>query len=164
MITVRAPRRGDGAAIADVLLDSARYYVELAPDDFRVPDRDGLAEFCEPDRHESDGTLSLVAELDGELVGHLEAVLEPPAESARFQMLPDLARTRLFINLLAVDSRSWRRGVGRALVDAAESWARERGATVSRLETYLNSPVSLPFWEGMGYRRRSVKLFKPLAD
>jgi GNAT superfamily N-acetyltransferase len=102
--------------------------------------------------------------LDGELVGLLEAMLEPPDESARFQMLPDHARTRLFINLLAVHSRAWRRGVGRALVDAAESWARERGATVSRLETYLDSPVSLPFWEGVGYRRRSVKLFKPLAD
>jgi GNAT superfamily N-acetyltransferase len=164
VITVRAPRQGDGAAIADVLLDTARYYVDLAQADFRIPDRDGLAEFCEPGPAEPEGTLSIVAEREGELVGLLEAVLEPPDESARFQMLPDRARTRLFINLLAVHSRSWRRGVGRALVDAAESWARERGAIVSRLETHLDSPVSLPFWESMGYRRRSVKLFKPLAD
>jgi GNAT superfamily N-acetyltransferase len=150
--------------IADVILDSARYYVDLAPADFRIPDRDGLVEFCEPRADQAKGTLSIVAELDGELVGLLEAMLEPPDQFARFQMLPDLARTRLFINLLAVHSRAWRRGVGRALVDAAESSARERGATISRLETYLDSPVSLPFWEGVGYRRRSVKLFKPLAD
>jgi GNAT superfamily N-acetyltransferase len=164
VIAVRAPRPGDGAAIADILLDSARYYVELAPDDFRIPDEDGLVEFCEPRADRAEGTLSIVAEVDGELVGLLEAFLEPPDDSARFQMLPDHARTRLFINLLAVHSRAWRRGVGRALVDAAESWARERGATVSRLETYLGSPVSLPFWEDVGYRRRSVKLFKRLAD
>jgi GNAT superfamily N-acetyltransferase len=129
-----------------------------------MPDEDGLVEFCEPRADQAEGTLAIVAELDGELVGLLEAFLEPPDDSARFQMLPDHARTRLFINLLAVHSRVWRRGVGRALVDAAETWARERGATVSRLETYLGSPVSVPFWEGVGYRRRSVKLFKPLAD
>lgn len=38
-ITVRAARPGDGPAIAQIHLQAARYYVGLAPDDFRIPDQ-----------------------------------------------------------------------------------------------------------------------------
>jgi hypothetical protein len=36
---------------------------------------------------------------------------------------------------------------------------------VAVTDTYLDSPLSIPFWERrMGYRRRSVNLVKPLED
>jgi hypothetical protein len=42
-VQVRAAQPGDGAALATVWLDNARYYVGLFPDDFRMPDEAGQA-------------------------------------------------------------------------------------------------------------------------
>jgi GNAT superfamily N-acetyltransferase len=63
-----------------------------------------------------------------------------------------------------VDRALWRQGVGTVLLTAAESWGRERGATVVRLYTFPGSPVSVPFYEQhTGYQRRSILFQKPLS-
>lgn len=41
------------------------------------------------------------------------------------------------------------RGIGRALAQQAEDWARERGAA----RIYLTADDGIPFWQVMGYRR-----------
>jgi GNAT superfamily N-acetyltransferase len=146
--------------------DSAAYYVGLAPDLFRLPDDDGLVEFAEPAPEDnSAATLFLVAEVDDEIVGHLYAVFLTPTDSDRFQGSSDLSEVRLFIEALAVVRMHWRRGVATALVEAAEAWGRERGATLALCDTWLESPVSLPFWERrMKYEPRSVRLRKRLKE
>ena len=107
--------------------------------------------------------LALVAEVDGELAGYLEAQLQPPLESARWQSGPDLAQTRLFLNAVGTAPEFQRRGVATRLVEAAEAWGREHGATVAVCDTWLESPFSVPFWtERMGYERRAVILRKRL--
>jgi len=161
---VRKARPGDGPALAELSLENTAYYAELLPGDFRVPDEEGLAEFMEPGPEENTETaLALVAELDGELAGYLEAQLQPPLESARYQSAPEFGETRLFVNYVGTRRKFWRRGVATSLVEAAEEWGRERGATVAACDTHLESPVSLPFWEQrMGYGRRSVRLRKRL--
>ena len=162
-ITVRAARPGDGHGIMRCHRDSARYYVELAPDLFREPDEDGQLEFVEPKGELPDEYLELVAELDGEIAGHLEARLEPPLDSARFQIVSEVGETRLFINALATAEAFKRHGVATALVEAAEEWGREHGATTAFLDTWVDSPSSVPFWEDrMGYERRSIIFRKPL--
>ena len=55
-----------------------------------------------------------------------------------------------------------RRGVATLLVEKAEAWGREQGASVVLLDTWAESPVSVPFWERMGYGRRSIVFRKPL--
>jgi GNAT superfamily N-acetyltransferase len=58
-----------------------------------------------------------------------------------------------------------RRGVATALVETAEAWGRERGATVALCDTWTESPVSLPFWEEhMRYEGRSLRLRKRLTS
>jgi GNAT superfamily N-acetyltransferase len=110
-VTVRPAQPGDGEAIAPLSRDSAAYYRELAPDDFRYPELD---------------------------------------------------QRRLFINALLTARSHWRRGVGSALVAAAEAWGRDRGASVAVMDTYADSPVSVPFWHGRGYRTRGVIMHKRL--
>ena len=48
------------------------------------------------------------------------------------------------------------------LVEAAEAWGRDRGATVALMDTYADSPVSVPFWHGRDYRTRNVIMHKRL--
>jgi GNAT superfamily N-acetyltransferase len=164
-VLVRSAQPGDGQAIARNGLESARYYRQLLPEDFRLPDQDGVAEWLDsylPANGESE--LALVAETDDQVVGYLEARVEQPMESARFQSDPDLGETRLFINYVVTAPAFWRRGVGSRLVEAAEEWGRSRGATIAICDTHIGSPVSIPFWEQrMGYRRRAVILRKPLT-
>jgi GNAT superfamily N-acetyltransferase len=163
-LVVRRLRAGDGAGIARIHRENSAYYAELAPELFQVPDEDGLAQFLEPgDDKNSETTLALVAELDGEIAGSLYAHLIAPRDDARFQNVPALGETRLFIDALGARPAHWRRGVATALVEAAERWGRERGATSAECDTWPESPVSLPFWEQrMGYVQRSVRLRKRL--
>ncbi len=79
-VTVREARPGDGEGIARCYRDSAASYVEQAPELFRMPDEDGLVEWIEEALRAGHGhdELQLVAEVGGEIAGHLEArLLEP---------------------------------------------------------------------------------------
>ena len=164
-MNIREARPGDGAAIARIHRENSAYYVGLAPDLFRTPDEGGLAEFLEPGSEANTATsLVIVAENEDEIVGCLYAELLHPDASARFQSNSDLSEVRLFIHAVGVVHGQWRRGVASALVEAAEAWGRERDATVALCDTWMDSPVSIPFWERkLGYVRRSVRLRKPLT-
>jgi GNAT superfamily N-acetyltransferase len=163
-MTVRRSRPGDGEAIARIHRDMTAYYTDLAPHHFQMPMLDGFAhevdaELGNPD----DRVLHLVAELNGEVVGALVARLLTPDEGAERQIAPDLGETRLRIDYLATDEAHRRHGVGTRLVQAAEAWGRDGGATVVETWTYHRSPLSVPFWEQrMGYEKRSVNLRKRL--
>jgi GNAT superfamily N-acetyltransferase len=67
------------------------------------------------------------------------------------------------VEALIVERPSWRQGIGTRLMRAVEDWANARGATLSTVETYVRSPVSMPFYEqGMGYAQRRVTFQKRL--
>jgi ribosomal protein S18 acetylase RimI-like enzyme len=134
-ITLRPPRIADAGALARIWVGVCRYYAEMDPEAFQVPKEDGLVEWFvgflgEPSP--TDG-LSLVAEIDGEVVGSIEARLIHPIEGAERQLLRELGDKRLSIETLTVERDHWqtRSGVGSALMEAAEAWAKERGATRS---------------------------------
>lgn len=164
-ISVRARRPGDGPALARAWLDAGRYYAELAPETFQVPETEGLAEHFERQIVSADrpDVLQVVAEVDGRVVGAAVARIEEAMDSARFQLQRQLGETRLIVDMVVVEEAYRRQGVGRRLMAALEDWGRRRGATRALLDTYPESALSLPFFqERMGYRRRSVRLYKPL--
>ena len=165
-VVVREARAADAAGIARLGQENARLHVGLAPELFRLPDEDGLVEFiaADSDWRADPANLALVAALDGDVAGYLEASVQPPLESARWQAQQDLAEPRLFINYVGTGDRYKRRGVATSLVETAEAWSRERGATVAVCDTWIDSPMSVPFWEErMGYARRAIIFRKPLA-
>jgi [ribosomal protein S18]-alanine N-acetyltransferase len=54
---------------------------------------------------------------------------------------------------LAVDPRQGRRGVGRALLQACERYARGHGRCVLRLEVRYDNPAAIALYEKFGYRQ-----------
>jgi GNAT superfamily N-acetyltransferase len=93
----------------------------------------------------------------------LEASIQPPLDSARWQGQRDLSDPRLFINYVGTGDAFKRIGVASQLVEAAEEWGRSHGATVAICDTYIDSPLSMPFWENrMGYKRQAVIFRKSL--
>jgi GNAT superfamily N-acetyltransferase len=104
-----------------------------------------------------------VAELEGRLTGYIGARLVDPVENPATQLVRYVGQPYVVVDLLVVEPESWRQGVGGLLLHSAEAWALERDAAVVRLETYVDSPVSVPFYEKrMGYERRALIFEKPL--
>ena len=164
-ITVRPRQPGDGEELARSWLDAGSYYAALAPETFQVPETDGLVEHLERGSAPGDeqDTLRVVAEVGGRVVGAATGRIERPTDSARYQLQRQFSETRLMVDMVVVEEAFRRQGVGARLMAALEDWGRERGATIALLDTYPESAPSLPFFqERMGYRRRSVRLIKPL--
>ena len=96
-------------------------------------------------RRHPDGAL-IVADAAGLVVGRLSIVRDAHPSSAH---VADLG--------LMVAASHRRRGIGRALLAAAEEWAR--GAGVSKLELHVfphNAPA-MALYEGFGYEREGYR-------
>lgn len=76
------------------------------------------------------------------------------------------ASDRALIGGLVVDEPHRSAGIGTSLVAAAESWARERGATVIVVRSRTTRERAHRFYERLGYRelKRSVVFEKPLGE
>jgi GNAT superfamily N-acetyltransferase len=164
-IQIRPLRPGDGNDLAQAWLDAGVFYARQNPEYFQVPAIEGLAEWLDAAlTAASDDHLSIVAECDAKAVGFLVARVRPPMKHAANHYVRESTQTCLIIDGLGVEKRCWRRGIATRLMDAAEVWGRERGATVALLDTYADSPLSVPFYEEhLGYARRSVRFRKALS-
>jgi GNAT superfamily N-acetyltransferase len=166
-IEVRPARPGDGGDLARCWIDLGNHYAALDPEAFAAPAADGLAGWFEEllAQHRAGDSIWLVAEVDGRVVGSVDAHLERPVEDASRQILRDLARPRVTVDALGVEEAYRRRGVGTRLMRAVEAWARERGAARIVLTTFAAGPTSMPFYQQrMGYRQRSVVFGKYLDE
>jgi GNAT superfamily N-acetyltransferase len=97
----------------------------------------------------ADESAVLVAEHRGELLGFATAYLE--LNSVRFGL-------RCWVEDLAVSPDHRSQGVGKALLDAAKDWARERGAThleldsgEARKDAHRFYEREQPAWKGLQF-------------
>ena len=86
----------------------------------------------------------LVAELDGKLAGY-EMLLLQPSHHGAAQM-----------NDLAVAKNARCSGVGRALVDAAAAWARERGLRAVWASPNGHAKDTIDFYLSVGFRGSGI--------
>ena len=164
-VLIRPLRPGDGEHLAQAWLDAGVYYARHNPEYFQIPETEGLAAWLEEVlAATSDDHLSLVAEVDARAVGFLLARIRRPGLHAANHYVRESAQVCLMIEGLGVAERDWRQGIATRLMEAAEAWGRERGARVALLDTYADSPLSVPFYEDhLGYHRRSVRFRKVLS-
>jgi ribosomal protein S18 acetylase RimI-like enzyme len=132
VVEIRDSRPGDAEALAAMWLEEGRYYAELDPDAFQSPTEDGLAEWIEEGLARArlrQGIRHLVAELEGQVAGYILVRIEPDTDPDRRQIVREVGERRAVIDALGTAEAFQRRGVATALVEAAENWAREQGAT-----------------------------------
>lgn len=101
----------------------------------------------------SDDSTILLAEVDGRPVGLAEVYIREDKPSHH-----TVSRRHGYLQNLAVTEKFRRQGVGDKLTDAAEMWARDKGAVEMRLDTWEFPEGPLEFYEKSGYRtlRRSM--------
>jgi aminoglycoside 6'-N-acetyltransferase I len=102
--------------------------------------------------------VALVAEADGELLGFAEVSMRSVAEGCP----PGPAA---YLEGIWVEPEHRRRGVARALLAAAEAWARERGLTHLGSDALLDNAASHTWHRAAGFGEvvRLVAFAKPLG-
>ena len=88
----------------------------------------------------------LVAELDGRIVGRLSIGRDSHPAS---EHVAD-------VGLMVADGYR-RRGIGRALMESAEAWARTVGVRKIELHVFPHNEAALALYDQLGYRRVGIR-------
>jgi ribosomal protein S18 acetylase RimI-like enzyme len=161
-VTIRLAGAPDLEALFKLYVDFHEFHVR------GVPDR--LLSLGEPEAYDCsklyanlekiishDDSALFVAKVAGQVLGFVEIyVRQDEPNPAR------VSRTYGHLQSLMVDEGFRRRGVGTRLVEAAEQWAREKGAAEMQLDTWEFAAGSLEFYEHSGYRTLRRTLVREL--
>jgi ribosomal protein S18 acetylase RimI-like enzyme len=154
---IRPATMADRAALTELFGMGDEHHREALSGRFRLPQGpvrdDGLlADWL----NHSDGAI-LLAEADGRAVGLLHVWLR------RTPDIPILVPRRYAeIDNIAVDAAYRGRGIGRALMEAAERWALERGASEDELTVWEFNHGAFAFYKELGYATISRRMARPL--
>jgi GNAT superfamily N-acetyltransferase len=113
-------------------------------------------------------TAALEAALDGEPTGARLLVAESaagePGGFVYLELHTDYFRQmpHAHVAVLAVAAEAEGQGVGRALLEAAESWTREQGLRVLTLNVFSGNARARSVYEHLGYAPETIRYLKPL--
>jgi len=71
-------------------------------------------------------------------------------------------RSHAHVSILAVAAAAEGQGVGRALLDTADRWARERGYPFVSLNVFAQNDRARAVYERLGYGAETIRYVKPL--
>jgi ribosomal protein S18 acetylase RimI-like enzyme len=104
---------------------------------------------------DDDEAIVLVAERDGRIVGYVYAGLEPMSWK-------ELRGPAGFIHDVVVEEASRGSGAGRALMEAAMTWLKERGAPRVVLCTADRNEGAQRLFAALGFRRTMIEMTREL--
>jgi ribosomal protein S18 acetylase RimI-like enzyme len=159
-ITIRPAVPQDADGITRIYLESAEYHAGLDAERYWIPATETIrARYREERQQASRGgeeAITLVAELNGEIVGFIDT---------RLTRSPDpMHREMMYCHIveIAASIRHQRQGIGGRLLRAAEDWGRGRGAELALLEYLAGNERASVFYRGRGYRVASINAIKRL--
>jgi ribosomal protein S18 acetylase RimI-like enzyme len=151
-VVIRPARRADAAFVTD-LVHSLLEYRSPIWDDPEALVRGFQEVLAGAVRSEDPEAEVLIAQAsDGTPLGFISLKLRE--DVAGF--------ARAHVADLAVTEGARMKGVGRALMQAGEAWARERGMPVLSLDVWSTNERALAFYRRLGYRAESLCLIKAL--
>jgi ribosomal protein S18 acetylase RimI-like enzyme len=156
-VRVRAARPDDFPTVLALFDALNRQHADALPDVARAPDPPNLTRAELAEMLASPNVLFAVAELDGDVVGFVDASRHQPSDPT------DVDAPWCGINNLAVRADRRRRGVGTALVRAAEAWAGAKGLGDVRLQVYEFNAGARAFYERLGYATLARRMRKPIG-
>src|SRR5690242_17518258 len=125
-ITIRPAVAEDADGITRTYLESAEHHARLDPERYLVPAFEAIAaRYREGRQHpvEGDESITIVAEIAGEIVGFVDARLERSPDPMHREMI------YCHVVEIAVSGRHQSQGIGERLLRAAEDWGGGQRAT-----------------------------------
>ncbi|MEI7743041.1 MAG: GNAT family N-acetyltransferase [Chloroflexota bacterium] len=156
---VRRATPADLDGMTTVYLSLAAHHQGLAPDAYRVPEpaetRERFRRMLDTDDGQS---LHLVAVADGHVLGALDVFMDG---------VPGPGGTRRPLRTatvgVAVLDEMRGRGIGTALMRAAEEWANLTGIDGLRLEVDVRNVRAERLYRSLGYHPQTTLMLKPLS-
>ena len=150
----------DAGGIARTFLESAEHHANLDSELYFVPAIETIAaRYSEGRQHPAEEraeSITLVAELSGEIVGFIDARLYQPTDAMHRQMIYCL------VSEIAVRREHQRHGIGGQLLQAVEDWGRQQGAEFAVLEYHAANARAAAFYQRMRYRLASITAIRRL--
>ena len=142
---------------ARLYLQSAEHHTELDADFYRIPDPGAVFAHYEKlvERIKTEPLMCFVAESDETVVGLVEVrISDPPSSNS-------MLRPRRIASVdIVVDVDRRRQGIGKALMQRAETWARDQGATTVMFEMLRANEPAVAFYTALGYEDHGALLLK----
>lgn len=157
MLTIRRAEPRDASALGTLGASLMRTHYGFDPQRFLAAGEDaerGYAAFLSSQLDE-DAAVVLVAEVDGRIVGYVYAGLEPMSWK-------ELRGPAGFIHDVLVEDDGRGVGAGRALIDHAIAWLRERGAARVMLWTADRNEGAQRLFARLGFRRTMIEMTREL--
>jgi aminoglycoside 6'-N-acetyltransferase len=154
---IRAATPEDEPALTAIQHSSAIHHATIDPDRWRMQTPEEADRSRRHWHRVGPRSEGLVAVADGQVVGMIELWLKQPRdpEGARIQ--------RRKVDLGLAVAPGWRgRGVGTALMLAAEAWAREQGAERMVLDLAANNTGAQRLYERLGYEVEAIAMDKAI--
>jgi GNAT superfamily N-acetyltransferase len=160
-VIIRSSASEDADGITRVYLESAEHHARLDPARYGIPSSAAIAaRYRDGQQHPLQSAaeaITLVAELNNEIVGFLDARLDRSPDPMHKHLL------YCVIVEIAVSRGHQSRGIGGRLLEAAEAWGREHGANFSSLEYLAENARAAEFYcRRMGYRAAHITAIKSL--
>jgi ribosomal protein S18 acetylase RimI-like enzyme len=157
MLTIRRAEARDATALGVLGATLMRAHYDFDPQRFLAAGDDaerGYAAFLQAQLQDEDAVV-LVAERDGRLVGYVYAALEPMSWK-------ELRGPAGFIHDIVVEGAERGAGTGKALVEAATTWLRDRGAPRVLLCTAERNEAAQRLFLRLGFRRTMIEMTREL--
>ncbi|MEV4639840.1 GNAT family N-acetyltransferase [Actinoplanes sp. NPDC049548] len=153
-ITVRPAVPADGESLVRLRIANAEAHIALDPQAYRVPAREAvLRHFTAVLTGPAEHHVVLVADLGGRTVGMVEVVRSP--DPPDHQILRPEPSAQIH-TVVADEVRG--RGVGAALLGAAETWAVAHGITYLSAGIHHRNAGAVRFYERHGFAGSGISL------
>jgi GNAT superfamily N-acetyltransferase len=156
-VTIRPARESDRPRLADHHFALNVHEHAVSPNR-RIDQAGGEASLAETEeRLARTGGVTLVAEIEGRVVGHLALTFETAPAYVRAEDQP-----YAYVAVLYVEAAERGRGIARALLSEAERIAVARGLTQLMVSVQSGNAEAEHAYERFGFRPYSADLIKPL--
>jgi GNAT superfamily N-acetyltransferase len=161
--TIRLAEDPDLDTLCDLYYEFHEFHAQHLPNYLRTLDYSSAKEreklrYKIKDSIQGNDSTILVGDCSGRIIGFAELYLKRP-DPTNHAVVP---KQYVHLQSLSVTEDFRREGVGNQLLQAAEAWARHRGAVELRLDIWEFSAGPLGFYEKSGYHTFRRTLAKNL--
>lgn len=156
-LSIRSADAGDLDSLTSIAEEVGMMHVKALPQVFRAPGDGSAWQESLMRGTEDENAGILVAELDREIVGFVQIDYRAAPNNPML-----LNRHYAWIDQIGVKSEYRGRGIGKALMEAASSWARDMGADQIELNVWEFNQRAISFYEELGYKTASRRMWKTL--